>query len=285
MRQYCNYCRHPLNYLLVPLLMALHHPVVFAEGTAWLPEEGSTSISATLSAQSTDRYFIRTESQDLGGDLTGTFLWLNAKHGITDIVAVDFRTGYARTTFESNPLDQEDFADTSVGVTYQWFNEFELDNGAPTFSTRLGYTFGGDYETALIDAIGDGASGFDLSLLAAKNVHQRVSLFADVGFRSRNNGVPDSFNFNLGANISALPVLGFQLAVAGIRSDGDIDIGDPGFGVDQFPQTRKDSNWIIAGVSFSPVDVFNVGFTVSSVTSGRNVPDSNILSLTVGYSF
>ncbi len=258
----------------------------YSEGSPWLPADATTTLGISVTSGSTSDFFIGDTSTDLGGDLEGTFIWLNASYGYDDIWAFDARTGYAETSFGANPLDQSDIADTSIGVSYQFINEFEADNGLPTISGRLGYTFGGDYETDLIDAIGDGASGADVSLLVGKSLTPEFSVFGDLTYRQRDSNVADGIKFLLsGQYITPLPTLNLQLAYGVIRTDSDIDIGGPGFGVEQFSQTDRDSDWLIAGINYGFPNGVGAGFTYSSVLSGRNVADSDIATLNLGYSF
>ncbi len=259
---------------------------VHSEGSPWLPADETTTVSLSFTSGSTEDFFIGETSTDLGGALEGTFIWLNASYGYDDIWAFDARTGYANTQFETNPEEQSDIADTSIGISYQFINEFEADNGLPTLSVRLGYTFGGDYETNLIDAIGDGASGVDASLLLGKSVTPALSLFSDITLRQRDGGVADGVKFLLGGYYSSpVPRLGFQLSVAGVRTDSTINIGDPGFGVNQFSQTDRDSDWIIGGVNYGLNNGIGLGFSYSSVLSGKNVADSDIATFNLSYSF
>lgn len=274
-----------MNKLIAPLLLLATTTNVQADGSPWLPPEESISLGLSVTNQVSDRFFIAADSTSLGGDLEGRFVWLDGKYGLTDYWALDARVGYAETTFETNLDSQQDFANTTIGVTYQWLNEYELDDGTPTVATRLALVIAGDYETEIIDAIGDGASGLDLNLLVGRELSSLFSASADLGFRTRNNDVPDSFTYMFALQYSGLPRVGLQLALAGVRSDGDVDIGDPGFGVDQFPRTDRDSNWVLAGANFSIGNGIGFGLSYASVTSGRNIPDSDIASISVNYAF
>ena len=98
---------------LLVLLALGGSPLVYAEGSPWLPADRTTSLGLSLTSGSTDRFFIGDVSTPLGGDLDGTYLWFNASYGFRDIWAFDFRTGYAQTEFETNPVQQEDIAAVS----------------------------------------------------------------------------------------------------------------------------------------------------------------------------
>jgi len=260
--------------------------VVLADGSASLLPHATTNLTLSVINGSAGDFFINEESTDLGGDITQTYVWFKARYGYDDIWEFDFRTGYAEAEFETNPEDESDIADTTFGVSYQFINEFELDNGLPTITGRLAYTIGGDYETDVIEAIGDGANGFDVSLLAGKSITRTVSLFGDLTFRQRNEDVADAIKYLVGAFYST-PIrgLGIQAAVGGIRTDSDINIGDPGFGVEQFPQTDRDQDLLIGGANYGFGNGFSLGATYTILLDGKNVPDTDVISVTAGYSF
>ncbi len=275
-----------MNKLAATLLFLSASSMAHADGSPWLPADGTTTLSVDITQGSTSDFFIADESTPLGGDIEAMFVWLNASYGYDDVWAFDFKTGYARSSFETNPTEQESVTDTSVGVSYQFVNEFEADNGMPTVSVRAGLTLGGDYETNIIEAIGDGADGLDLSLLVGKSVTDSVALIGDLTYRSRGNNVADGFKYLASAYYTTpLEGLGLQIAAGGIRTDSDIDIGSPGFGVDQFPQTDRDSDWLILGANYAFENGFGIGASLSSVLSGRNIADSDIGTFTLSYSF
>ncbi len=275
-----------MKKLIVAVGLLSAPAAVMADGSPWLQPHGTTSISASIVSGSTDTFFINEESTVLPGDISGTFLWLNASYGYDDIWAFDFRTGYAETEFETNPESQADVSDTTFGISYQFINEFELDNGLPTITGRLAYTVGGNYETALIEAIGDGANGFDASLLVGKSITGSVSLFGDITYRQRNENVADGFKYLLGAFYNTpLQGLGVQLSVGGVRTDSDINIGGPGFGVDQFSQTDRDTDFLIVGANYGFSNGISLGTTYTNIIDGKNIPDTDVISFTAGYSF
>ena len=260
--------------------------VGYADGSPWLLGHEETTLSASIVSGSTDRFFIGETSTDLGDDLEGSYLWLNASRGYDDIWAFDFRTGYATTQFGDNPDDQSDIADTTFGVTYQFVNEFEADDGTPTVSGRIAYTVGGDYDTNILHAIGDGGSGVDLSLLVGKSLSNGFAVFGDVTYRQRDNNVADGVKF-LASVYYTTPIegLGLSLSAAGIRTDSSVDIDDDDFGLELFQQTDRDSNWLIVGANYGWSNGVGLGLSLSSVLDGKNVADSSIANFSLSYSF
>lgn len=271
---------------LIALCVAMVASPTFADGSPWLPEDGSTSLSVELSTSSTTDFFRGDDSVDLGGDLDSAFLWFNAQYGYDDVWAFDFRTGYAQREFENNPSDQEDISDTSLGVSYQFVNEFENENGWPTVSARAGFTIGGDYQTDEIDAIGDGASGLDLSLLVGKSLTPLIAVSGDLTFRQRDDDVADGIKYQFsGFYTTPIPGVGVQISAAGIRTDSDLNLGEAGVGVEQLPQTDRDSDWLILGVNGGFDNGIGVSFAFANLLSARNVADGNVGTFSLSYNF
>jgi len=260
--------------------------VAYSEGSPWLPADATTTVGINVTSGSSSDFFIGDTSTDLFADLEATFVWLNASYGYDDIWAFDLRTGFARAQFETNLEEQSDVADTSFGVSYQIINEFEADNGLPTVAGRIAYTFGGSYDINIIDAIGDGASGFDASLLVGKSLNSQFSVFGDLTYRQRDSDVADGFKLLLsGQYASPVPNLSFMAALAGVRTDSDLNLGEPGVTFNQLSETDRDSDWFIVGANYGFSNGIGAGFSYSSILSGRNIPDSDIASINIGYSF
>ena len=276
----------PLNKLLTTVLLCASSSVVLAEGSPWVPGDGEFRVSADLMTGASDQFFIGDVSTDLGGDIEGTFLWFNGVYGYDDRWAFDIRTGYAQSQFETNPVQQEDISDTSFGASYQFINEFAADNGLPTVTVRAGYTFGGGYETDVIDAIGDGASGLDLSLLVGKSLTDQISVAGDLTYRQRDDDVADAVKYLISGLFSTpVPGLGVQLSLGGSRTDSDVNIGGPDFGVDQFPLTDRDLDVLILGANYGFDNGIGVNVSYLNLLDGTNVPDTDVTTFSVSYSF
>jgi len=266
-------------------------PLAMADGSPWLPADGTTTLGVNLTTGSTSDFFRGDDSIDLFGELEGTYLWFNASYGYDDIWAFDIRTGFASTNFDSDfggdNLDgQDEIADTTIGVSYQFANEFELDNGFPTVAGRIAYTIGGDYDPNVVVAIGDGASGFDLSLLAGKSITSSVAIFGDLTYRQRGDGVADGVKYLLsGYYTSPIRGLGFQLALAGIRTDSDLDIGDDGVIFERLSETNKDSDFLVGGVNYSFNNGIGVGVSYTALINGRNIADTDVVNFSLSKTY
>ena len=267
------------------LALTLFTGSALADGSPWLPAHGSTTLSANITSGSTEEFFFGEDTIDLGSELNGTFLWLNGIYGYDDIWAFDARIGYADTELTSNSLnDQSELADTTFGVSYQFINEFEADNGWPTITGRLALTIGGDYDPNITNAIGDGASGIDASILVGKSLNSSFALIGDITLRQRDSNVANGVKYLFGtAYTSPIRGLGFQLALAGIRTDSDLDLGEVGF--DQFSETNRDTDFLVAGVNYGFGNGISLGFSYTALINGRNVPDTDVGNFSISYSF
>ena len=274
-----------MKKLLPTILFCTCSTAVLAEGSPWVPGDGEFRVSAELLTGSSDKFFIGDVSTNLGGDIEGTFLWLNGAYGYDDRWAFDLRTGYAQSQFETNPIEQEDISDTSIGVTYQFINEFAVDNGLPTIAVRAGYTLGGDYETDVIDAIGDGASGFDLSLLVGKTLNDQFTVAGDLTFRQRDDDVADAVKYLLsGFYNTPVPGLGLSLGVGGSRTDSNVNI-EPGFNQDLFPQTDRDLDVVIGGANYGFENGIGLSLSYLALLDGTNVSDTDVTTFSISYSY
>lgn len=275
-----------MNKKILAVLLLLPASAVHADGSPWIAGDGETTISVDVTGGSTRDFFLGETSIDLGGELKGTYTWFNGNYGYDDVWAFDIRTGYAETSLEGSNGDQNGVTDTTLGASYQFTNEFESDNGLPTVTGRLAYTIGGDYDPNVIQAIGDGGSGVDLSLLVGKSLSSSFAVSADLTYRQRDNNIPDGFKYLLsGFYTSQIPGLGFRLALAGLRTDSDINFGDSQIRVDQFSQTDRDSDFLIGGVNYGFDNGIGLGFSYTALLSGKNIADTNIPNLSISYSF
>ena len=144
-----------------------------ADGSPWLPEPGSTSVSVSQVHQTADELYIKEDKNDLPDDLDLETTFLSVSHGLNDDIALDFRTGYARSTFDpAAPTHESGRTDTNIGVSWRVIDEFISDYNLPSTVLRAGVILQGNYDTGNINAIGDGADGLELSVVSGKVINQ-----------------------------------------------------------------------------------------------------------------
>lgn len=255
-----------------------------AEGSPWLAEPGTTALSISQVQQSSDGKYKNEKLEKTGPELELDTTWLTLNHGLTDDLAIDFKVGYANSRHIGGDTDSG-LADTNVGISYRLVDEFIRDDSLPSTVLRAGVIIAGDYEEGNVQSAGDGADGFELSVISGKLINSYVALSGELGYRVRNSDVPDELFYKLGAYI--LPAQGWTLSVAYSNTDArdGLDIGGVGFTGSNFNELEEDSELVDLGISYSLNNQVSVGFNAGQVIDGKNTGNTDAYALTLGYSF
>ncbi|ARU54182.1 hypothetical protein OLMES_0073 [Oleiphilus messinensis] len=259
--------------------------LALANGSPWLPAPDSVSIALETVYQSGDEFYLGANKIELGGDLDQITYWLKLGYGLSENLALDARIGYSETDFEGSPTEESDIADSNIGVTWRFVDEFVASTPAPSLAFRIGATIAGDYDTGAIDSLGDGASGVEASFLAGRILNDYLAISTELGYRIRESDVPDEFFYGLNTYFIITPQWNFSLGYQAIEADGDLDIGTPEFTAEKFNQVDEDTATVTLGISFNPTQQLNLNTTFSQIVDGRNTLESKVASLSVGYSF
>ncbi|GAA3929855.1 hypothetical protein [Litoribacillus peritrichatus] len=261
----------------------------FAEGSPWLPEPGSTAISLSQIHQTADELYVKDDKNDLPGDLEQDTTFLSVTHGLNDDFALDFRTGYARSTFDPAPESHESGrTDTNLGVSWRVIDEFISEHNLPSTVIRAGVVLQGNYDTGNINAIGDGADAFELSVISGKIINQWLAVSGELGYRARNSDVPDDIYYKLGTYLSPLPAFTVSLNYSNTNARDGINIGGNGFesnGGTNFHKLEEDTETIDLGISYGFTENISAGVNAAQVIDGKNTANSEVYALTLGYSF
>ena len=269
---------------LTALAAALAFPTLsHAQNSVWLPAPGSGSVGLSYLSQEADRFYI-------GGNLTslpfGTIkiktTTLAGQYAVADSLAVDAKIPFARRT--SGLGSDSGTGDARVGVTWRFVDEFE-NRGAPTVAVRAGAIIAGNYQTFRPDSIGDGASGYEVSLLVGRYLTPNFGIRGEVGIRDRNRGIPNQTFLSVGADLRITPSLAGSVGFSSIRNSGNLDIGGPGFTPLRFQQVAEKRSVINAGLSYSVTERVSLNGNIGKVTSGRNTRKDDLYSLGVAFDF
>ena len=169
-----------------------------AQNAVWLPAPGSGSLSLSYLSQDADRFYIGSSLMALPfGTIKLNTTTLAGQYALADGIAVDAKLPYARRT--SGIGSDSGMADARVGVTWRFLDEFER-RSAPSVAVRVGAIIAGNYQTQRPDSIGDGASGYEVSLLVGRYITSSFGLRGELGIRDRNKGVPNETFLSLGAD-------------------------------------------------------------------------------------
>ena len=277
---------------LAAALVALLAPSAFAQGSPWIAEPRTGSITITYGHQSATEFYradVKGPTPGDGANLSQTTGWIDVNYALTDAIAVDLRSGLGRSHIPGpvGPTPQESFSglvDTNVSVTWRVVDELVRD-GAPSVAVRAGLIAAGGYETGHINSLGDGGNGFEGSVLVGK-FGDRVGASAEAGYRVRGNDIPSDTFFNLAAFV---PVNDRITVAADYRmvngSDSGLDIGGPGFAPDRFPELQEDAQLLGGRMLATLSDTISVSGFFGQVISGRNTAASRVIGLGVTYSF
>ena len=277
---------------LAAALVALLAPSAFAQGSPWIAEPRTGSITITYGHQSATEFYradVKGPTPGDGANLSQTTGWIDVNYALTDAIAVDLRSGLGRSHIPGpvGPTPQESFSglvDTNVSVTWRVVDELVRD-GAPSVAVRAGLIAAGGYETGHINSLGDGGNGFEGSVLVGK-FGDRVGASAEAGYRVRGNDIPSDTFFNLAAFV---PVNDRITVAADYRmvngSDSGLDIGGPGFAPDRFPELQEDAQLLGGRMLATLSDTISVSGFFGQVIGGRNTAASRVIGLGVTYSF
>ena len=264
---------------------------VQAGSNPWLPEPGTLNTVLSYTFQTADNFYFGNEKTDLPTDLSQHTVSDYLEYGLTDSIALDARLGYASSDFIQTPPDGpspfaaslDGLTDTNLGIRWRILDELIGDPLTVTF--RAAGIIEGTYRTGALNAIGDGSSGGEFSVLAGRFFDNGFSLSGETGYRTRAKPVPDEFFANFRGGYALTSKLGVGVSYQIAESLGGIDIGGPGFTPARFPAVNEDYqifgvdlNYHLTPKAFISV---NYGLTVT----GRNTSNQDIFGVNLGYSF
>lgn len=145
----------------------------------------------------------------------------------------------------------------------------------------------GTYETGFVNAVGDGASGAELSLLAAKSFPASgTALFADVTGRVLDGDFPDAIEASVAVSQRVRDLV-FTLGLRHQQSLDGPDILGPGFVSSHglaFTAVREINTTFEAGLSL-PLGPVTLGLGHARTVAGENTPRKEVYALSAATSF
>jgi hypothetical protein len=164
-------------------------------------------------------------------------------YGVTETLAIDANFGYAYSTFRGQ--DRLDgLADSQLGLRLQLVDEAQFTSGAlPSLALRVGAIIEGTYETfadGTFNALGDGASGGEISLLIGKAFgNSGFGLYGDVGYRNRLEGVPEDIFGSLGFYKTIRRGLTIRVGAKAVYALSGVDLFEENFRFDDLPEAKE----------------------------------------------
>ena len=277
---------------LAAALLILPAASAFAQGSPWIAEPRTGSITVSYGHQAATEFYradVKGPTPGDGANLSQTTGWIDVNYAITDAIAVDLRSGLGRSHIPGpvGPTPEESFSglvDTNISLTWRVVDELVMD-GAPSVAIRAGVIAAGGYDTGYINSLGDGGNGFETSVLVGK-FGDRFGVSGEIGYRARSNNVPSDTFVNLAG---FFPVNDRITVAADYRmvngSDSGLDIGGPGFSPDRFPELQEDAQLLGGRVLAAINDSISVSGFYGQIIGGRNTAASGILGVGITYSF
>lgn len=259
-----------------------------AGSSPWLPEPGAVNTVFSYLFQTADKLYLANKRSKLPAELSQHTFSAYFEYGLLDSVALDARLGYAFSDFVTNPVlspqaSLDGMTDTNLGVRWRLWDETIGDPLTVTF--RAAGIIEGTYRTGALNAIGDGGSGGEFSVLVGRFFDNGFSVYNEVGYRTRNRPVPDEFFASVGGRYSF--VAGFSVGVSYqvAESLSGIDIGSPGFSPARFPAVNEDYQIVGFDLSYQLAPRTYISVNYGKTVDGRNTGDQDIVGLSVGQGF
>ena len=291
------------------LLACLQAQPAYAQGTPWIAEPETGSISVTFANQFATSFFrgdteVRGPLEATDAHLSQNTLWFGANYAFTDAVALDIRSAWARSFVPGavGPAGGQDsyngLGDSNIGVTWRIVDEYTTD--APSVAIRGALIAAGSYDTGYINSLGDGGHGFEASAIVGK-FWTHVGFSGEIGFRVRgstevNTGavggagggdvdVPNDVYVNLAAFFPVNDVLTIGADYQTVNALDGIDIGGPGFSPSRFPALQEDIHLVGGRLLANVTDLISVNFYGGQVVAGRNTAKSRVFGGGVTFAF
>lgn len=274
---------------LVTLAVSLAAIAGASAQSVWLPEKGQFVVTPGYAYQFYDEFLVGKTKTKLPADIVQQTGFLSLEYGLTPKFAADAIIGYTRIDFDppGAPNSSRDgLDDTRLGLRYRFLDE-DLGGRAwvPAVGLRIGGIIAGTYDIPqTLPPInpGDGANGFETSLLLGKTFGQTgFGAYVDIGYRVRDQDVPDDVFGSAGVFQHLGPVT-LSFGYRHIQGLSGGDIGGPGFGTSYgFPQVKEINQLIEGGIAYTDKGGRSYQFTVAQKIDGRNTGDKLVFGASI----
>ena len=283
---------------------------VLAQGTPWIAEPGTGTVSITYANQNASEFFRQTTRVkgplDPDKSLAQNTMWFGVNYAITDAVALDVQSAWARSfvTGAAGPSGgRESYSglfDSNIALTFRLVDELISD--APSVAVRVGGILAGAYDTGYINSLGDGGHGVETSLIVGK-FGNAAGFSAELGFRVRGStevntqavggamaagetvDVPNDMFVNLGLFIPAGNAVTLGVDYRIVNALSGIDIGGPGFSPSRFPGLEEDAHLVGGRVLINATDVVSLNVFFGQVVKGNNTAVSRVFGGGLSFGF
>ena len=286
-----------MKRLGLPLLLALLSSPFTHASTAYIPLPGTGNIQPSASVQWATDFWFDDNKATLPGHLTQTTVAVEIEYGLAPNLGLDATVGYSNVNYQGGPVGnvplitngretRAGITDIHLGVSWRILDEFKsIHEAAPTLTLRLGAIVAGTYDTGFVNAVSDGADGWDLGLKFGKVfLGHNAGIYGDFTYRFLSSSTPDEWEASFGA-YKIVDALTFSLGLREKQSVDGIDILGPGFSLARFPDVREENRTIELGVTWAwrPASTLSLGY--ARTLDGENTPKKNVLIGTASFAF
>ena len=306
-----SHVRAPLATILAGLAVCLTATSALAQGTAWIAEPGTGSVSISYVNQNAREFYRETMTtqgplEATGANLAQNTIWIGFNYALHDAVALDVQTAWARS-FVAGAVGpaggQESYSglfDSNVAVTWRVVDE--LVSNAPSVALRLGAIIAGGYDTGYINSLGDGGSGVETSVIIGR-FWDALGISGEIGYRHRGStevnpdavgpaaaagervDIPNDMFVNLWLFVPVASRVTLGVDYRMVNALSGIDIGGDGFSPSRFPGLQEDARIVGGRVIADVTDTIGMNAFFGQVVAGRNTARSRIfgVGLSVGF--
>ena len=266
--------------------------VVCLGQSAWLPAAGEFKATPGFSYSSFDQFWMgktKVDNPPNGKSLDQYTGYLALEYGILENLAADATVAYTSTDTDAFGGDASDdgLADTFLGLRYRILDE-QMSGLAwmPSVALRVGGVIAGSYDANKPFSAGDGAHGFEASVLLGKAFGATgFGMYADLGYRVRENPVPDDL-FGSAGLYKLLGPVAVSFGYRHVQGLSGIDIGGRGFDPDRgrshgFPAVKEINQLVEAGLALTDGGGRNYQVTIAQSVDGRNTGDKVIFGVNI----
>ena len=297
------------------LLASVPAQPAFAQGTPWIAEPGTGTISFTYANQNAREFWRPVDGNvtrvtgplgDTDANLAQNTMWFAANYAVNDFVALDVQSAFASSFVKGGvgpSGGQESYSglfDSNVALTFRLVDELISD--APSVAVRVGGILAGAYDTGYINSLGDGGHGVETSLIVGK-FGNAAGFSAELGFRVRGStevntqavggamaagetvDVPNDLFVNLGLFIPAGSAVTLGLDYRIVNALSGIDIGGPGFSPSRFPGLEEDAHLVGGRVLANVTDTVSLNVFFGQVVTGNNTAASRVFGGGLSFGF
>lgn len=288
-----------MNRLQLPvLLVTLGVAAITASAsTAYIPAPGTGNLQPTASVQWATDFWFDDNQATLPGHLTQTSVALEAEYGLAPNLGIDATIGYSNVNYQGGPLGpytlttdgketRAGLMDLRFGASWRIVDEFQsLNEAAPTVTVRLGAIVAGTYDTGFLNAVSDGADGWDIGVKFGKVfLGLNAGIYGDFTYRFLSTSTPDEWEASFGA-YKIVNAFTFSLGLREKQSVGGIDILGPGFTLARFTDVREKNRTIEMGVTWAWRDSSTLSLGYARTLDGENSPKKNVLIGSASFAF